>query len=229
VITGDALNAGAPSVTGLAFDPSGDLWVATPTAQKVLRYAAGALRASGSPAPVDAITNVKALRLAFDAAGNLWATADGNEVIEFAAARLVAPITTAPDVVLTAKTPAPVITPHQGPSGLAFDASNQLWVAYNGSSVVRFTPAERAASADVTPAVQITLSVVALAEGLAFDESGGLWFAYSQGKLARLAADQLAASGTITPSTVIESTSISSGDAVALYPAPANVPVFGKP
>jgi hypothetical protein len=229
IISGDALNFGAPSVGGIAFDASGNMWVAALAAKKILRYNAADLRASGSPTPVEAVTGLSTQQIAFDAAGNLWATAEGNAVVEYAAARLTSPITTAPDISITANTPSPVITNLQAPSGLAFDASNQLWVAYNGSTVVRFTAAERAASGDITPAVQLTLSVLALAEGLAFDEGGGLWLAYSLGKVARLGPDQLTASATVTPSTVLEATPISSGNAIALFPAPANVPVFGKP
>jgi sugar lactone lactonase YvrE len=94
---------------------------------------------------------------------------------------------------------------------------------------VRFTPAERAASATVTPALQITLDVQALADGMAFDESGGLWFAYTQGKIARLSPAQLGASGTDTPETIIASATLGSAGNVAFYPAPANLPLYAKP
>jgi sugar lactone lactonase YvrE len=230
VITGAALNEGAPGAAGLAFDAAGNLWVAAPAAGKILRWAAADLAASGSAAPSVVLGGIPgASALAFDAAGNLWTNDDANHVVEYVAARLAASTNAAPDVAVAAQTPDPVVTPQQGPRGLAFDASNNLWVDFDGGAMVRFTPAERAASATVTPAVQVTLDVLALADGMAFDESGGLWFAYTQGKIARLSAAQLGASGTVTPETIITSATLGSAGNVAFYPAPANVPLYAKP
>jgi sugar lactone lactonase YvrE len=227
-VSGAELSFGAPSVTSLAFDAKGNLWVSAPAAKKILRYDASQLTASGSPAPAASITGVEAPgALAFDAAGNLWA-ASGNAVVEYAADRLATSTSTPADVVLSAQTPAPVVTAYQSPSGLAFDAAGNLWVDYNGGALVRFTGSERAASATVTPGVQIALDVTALAEGLAFDESGGLWFAYAAGKLARLGPAQLAASAKVTPSTILTSPTVGSAGSVAFYPAPTALPLFGK-
>jgi len=227
-ISGASLSFGAPSATEIAFDDKGNLWVSAPAAKKILRFEAAQLTASGSPAPSLTITDVDAPGpLAFDASGNLWA-GSGNNVVEYTASRLGAAISSGPDVVLAAQTPPPVVTPYQSPSGLAFDAAGNLWVDYNGGAIVRFTSAERAASATVTPQVQLALDVAALAEGIAFDEAGGLWFAYSAGKIARLGPTQLTASGAVTPSTVVASPTVASAGSVAFYPAPAALPLFGK-
>ena len=227
-IGGAALSFGAPSVSAIAFDAKGNLWVSAVAAKKILRYDASQLGASGSPEPSLTITGVDSPGpLAFDAGGNLWA-GSGNSVIEYSAARLAGATSSPPEIVLGAQTPSPVVTPYQSPSGLAFDGAGNLWVDYNGGALVRFTPAERATSATVTPAVQVKLDVAALAEGVAFDEAGGLWLAYSAGKIARLAPTQLTASGTVTPSTILASPTVGSAGSVAFYPAPAALPLFGK-
>jgi sugar lactone lactonase YvrE len=219
---------GVPALAGIALDGAGNLWLAAPTDDKVHRIAAADLRATGTPANLVTISGVNAPgALAFDAAGNLWVGDGNNEVVEFAAGRLAASTTAAPDVVLTAQTPAPVVGPLTAPSGIAFDATGNMWVDFN-DTLARFTPADRTASALLTPAVQIALDVVALSQNLVFDEGGGLWLSYTAGKFARLSATQLAASGTVTPQTVITDDTIGFADQLAIYPAPAALPLFGK-
>jgi sugar lactone lactonase YvrE len=230
-ITGDLLNPGVPGATQLAFDAAGNLWVSVVTADAVYRFDAAQLRASGSPSPSVKLSGVDGPgALAFDAAGNLWiAEAGKSRVLEYTAARLASSTSDPPDVALSAQSPLPVVVNHQSPLGLAFDSANNLWVNYNGGAFVRFAPAERTASATLTPALQIELAVDALAEGLAFDESGGLWFAYAQGQLARFSAAQLAVTGKQSPETILSSPTLHSANAIALYPAAATLPLFGKP
>jgi streptogramin lyase len=230
-ITGDLLNPGSPGATQIAFDAAGNLWVSVVTADAVFRFDAAQLRTSGSPTPPVKVSGVQGPgALAFDAAGNLWVAEGGSSrVLEYAASRLSASTSDPADVALSAQTPSPVIVNHQAPLGIAFDASNNLWVNYNGGAFVRFAPAERAATATVTPALQIELAVDALAEGIVFDDAGGMWFAYAQGQLARFTPAQLAVTGKQAPETILTSANVKSANAVAFYPAAANLPVFGKP
>ena len=105
--------------SGVAFDSSGNMWVADQISNVVVAYTPAQLGSGGSPAPAitlsgPALKSVYAL--AFDAAGNLWAaTIRGNTIIEFSASQLK-----------TSGTPSPVVTIADGPSGapngLAFDA-----------------------------------------------------------------------------------------------------------
>ena len=220
---------GVPAISAIAFDSAGNLWVSALADNKVHRIAAADLRATGTPANLVTISGLAGpASLAFDATGNLWIAEGGaGDVVEFALPRLAASTTAAPDVVLTAQTPAPVVGPLAAPSGIAFDAAGNMWVDFN-DTIARFTVADRAATALVTPAIQIVLDVAALSENLTFDESGGLWFSYSAGKFARLSAEQLAASGTIVPATVISVATLGSASQIAIYPAPAALPIFGK-
>ncbi len=71
-------------------------------------------------------------------------------------------------------TPAIVLTANagslDGPAGLAFDASGDLWIANMlNNSVVEFTPAQIAASGDPAPATVITGSSLSAPFGIAFD------------------------------------------------------------
>lgn len=230
-IAGEALTPGIPGASQIAFDATGNLWVSVVAGDAVLRYDAAQLRTSGSPVPSVKISGVKgAGALAFDAAGNLWIAETGtSRVVEYMASRLNSSTSEPADVALLAESPPPVTVGYQSPLGLAFDAANNLWVNYNGGTFVRFTQADRVTTATLTPEIQIDLAVDALAEGIAFDESGGLWFAYAAGKIARLAPLQLAASSKATPETVLTSPSVNYGNSVAFYPAPATLPLFGKP
>jgi sugar lactone lactonase YvrE len=227
-IEGAILNEGIPGASGLALDRDGNLWVAVTTSGKILRYDAAAITASGSPAPSVILSGAQGpSALAFDAAGNLWVgELKANRVSKWASARLSASSSDPPDVSLKAQTPPPVTTNLQRPAGLAFDATDGLWVNWNGL-VLRFTPEDRAGTGEkvLVPAVQVTLAVTALPEGIAFDEGGGLWLAYSAGKVARLSPTQLATSGRVTPETVLESGAIGAGKELAFYPAPAKLPI----
>ena len=81
-------------------------------------------------------------------------------------------------------------------------------------------------SKELTPAIQIGVSVTALPEGIALDEGGGLWFAASMGNFVRLAPDQLTTGGDKTPSTIITSADVMSAGDFAIFPAPAGLPLY---
>ncbi len=224
-----------PGASRLAFDASGNLWVSVPCANKVVRVGAAQLGASGSVTPVVEITGLNGPEgLAFDSAGNLWiANAGAKRVVKFNAVRLSAS-TSGPDLTIQSQTPSPVINTLDTDL-LAFDASGNLWVMAFGANVIyRLTSSDQSGSGTktLTPAIQVNVPVSALLEGMAFDEGGGLWITYAAGKFARLSPTQLTTSSTsgspTTPERIITSSSIGSAGALALYPAPAGLPLFHK-
>jgi hypothetical protein len=228
-LTTDILDKGAPRVTALAFDANGNLWAGIGYAKKVVKFAAEQIRTSGAPTPTVEIDNVEGPQaIAFDDAGNLWTTSDGN-VVMYAASRLTASTADPPDLSLGAQSPAPVIGPLPGALGLAFDTAKNLWVNYDGV-LVRLTPEDRSGSGDktITPSIQIKLSVTALANGLAFDESGGLWMAYERGQFIKFSAAQLTSGGDKTPNLVFDSPDLAAGGDVTIYPAPAGSPLYSR-
>ncbi|GIW34832.1 hypothetical protein [Meiothermus sp.] len=223
-----------PGPARLAFDANGNLWVSVPCANKVVRIAAAQLSASTVTPGVE-ITGLDGPEgLAFDSAGNLWiANAGAKRVVKFNASRLNAS-TSGPDLTIQSQTPSPVINTLDA-NLLAFDASGNLWVmAFGGNVLYRLTSSDQGGSGTktLTPAIQVSVPVSAVLEGMAFDEGGGLWITYSAGKFARLSSTQLSTSSTsgspTTPERIITSSSIGSAGALALYPAPAGLPLYHK-
>ena len=222
VLSSDAFIGGTPGPVSMAFDPKGNLWVGILYAQQVVELDASQLTATGTVAPKITLSNVDTPNaLAFDVKGNLW-IGSGDNVVEYTSSRLGASTSTPPDATIIAQTPQPVVGPLTNVLGLAFTADDKLWVDYNGT-IARI---DNLASGTVTPDIQIKTDVLGLPTGIALDEGGGMWMAYAQGKLAKLTPTQLAASGAVTPEVVITSNAIGSATMPALFPAPANLPLY---
>jgi streptogramin lyase len=230
-LKGGPLEGGFPRARALAFDPSGNLWVSVGFNDKIVRYTPAQISTSGSPTPGVELTGLNGpLGLAFDGAGNLWVAFSGEDrVARYNASRLTASSTSSPDLVIEALTPPPVIGTLSSPLGLAFDASGNLWVNFNGT-LARITPTEQQGSGSITltPAVQIGLTVTGLPEGIVFDESQNLWFALSVGEFGRLGPGQLTSSGDKTPEVMIHSPDTGYAGWFALYPAPAKLPLYHR-
>jgi sugar lactone lactonase YvrE len=220
---------GSPRSTSLAFDKEGNLWSTVGWKNEVVRFSAAQLTASGSPMPAVAISGLNGPRgLAFDKHGNLWlGNAGENQVVRYDAARLGTSTAAVADLVIVSMSPPPVIGARSNPSSLAFDMVGNLWVSYEGGMVM-LPAADLTAMGmkELTPAIQISVSVTSLPEGVAFDEGGGLWFAGSQGKFVRLGPDQLTSGGEKIPGTIITSADVMSAGDFAIFPAPAGLPLY---
>jgi len=169
------IDANGPSLVlpyALAFDASGDLWVANLTGSSVVKFTPSQLASSGSPvqsvrlgAAVGGIS--KPDGLAFDAAGNLWVANLDGSVERFDASQL----TSSGHPVAAAAIGAAGGT---NPTGLAIDASGALWVLdENGGSPAilrRFTSPD-SLSGSVSPSPDVTLTGLGEVDGgdLAFD------------------------------------------------------------
>lgn len=231
ILKGSALSAGVPGPISIAFDASGNLWTTIGFSDKVLRFSPEQIATSGSPVPEVELTGLgDPAGLAFDAAGNLWvgdSSPGASRVHKVAASSLNTSGAVTPVTSIDTQDTLPVIS-FTGPTGLAFDASGNLWVAYGTSGVVvRLTPEDQGGTGDVTltPAVQIDAGGP---KELAFDEAGNLWMGYNSGKIARLSPAQLSTSGAPTPDVVITSADLGVTYGVAVYPAPANLPLFHR-
>jgi sugar lactone lactonase YvrE len=196
----------------VAFDANGNLWVTILMSNSVVEFAASELNGDGTPAPAIAITaNAGSLNapagLTFDASGNLWvANAGSNTVVEFTASQLASSGSPTPAVTISASGQSLV-----GPSGIAFDTSGNVWVANEVvSTVVKFTPAQLAASGAPTPAVTLDPNANSISGPImiAFDAKGDLWFANGfSNTLVAFAPRQLAASGSPTPTVTLSTNS----------------------
>lgn len=222
----------SPPVAAIAFDKTGNLWVASPCDKKVLRVAAAQLAASGEVTPAVTIALADNPQgLAFDKMGNLWVT-DAQTLKRFDAASLAANGATAA-VTISVKTKADGTGAPLSPGFLAFDGAGDLWTSDFGGNVVYRIPSAELAGAgtkELVPPVQITIGVSALLEALAFDEGGGLWTSFSVGKFVRLAPAQLTVSSSAgapaVPDRVLSSPDMGSADGFAFYPAPATSPLY---
>ncbi len=150
------------ALNALAFDASGNLWVASNSS--VLKLAAASLAATGTVAPVASLSfpGSELNALAFDASGNLWAGGSGESgglVAEFPSNPLASGSS------LSTRSPV---------TGLAFSPSGNLWLATGNDNL------KEVAATDLP---QLSLSAVTVASGLqspgglAFDASGNLWVA----------------------------------------------------
>jgi len=181
---------------GIAFDPSGNLWVADSENSSIVEFSAPFTTGEKSSIVIgeysDGQPNATNLDepfgIAFDSAGNLWvADSIDNRVVEYAAplasgeaASLVigqSSLTSATDNVAQANM--------SGPEDVAFDQYGNLWVAdTQNSRVLEFTlpfaNGEKASAVIGAPNFNSlngndTQSTVTLPEALAFDHSGDLW------------------------------------------------------
>jgi len=142
----DALIAGLTENDGLAFDRSGNLWVAG--GPSIARYDAARLgETTAEPADLllsvaDDIAGLKASNLTFDKAGNLWGTDFGaNHVFQIADGDLAG--TGERAVVANVSIEIGVTALLNQP---AFDDGNGLWLGLNAGFIGRFSPEQLGSS-----------------------------------------------------------------------------------
>ena len=156
---------------GLAFDRSGDLWVANNSANTLVEFTPSQIAASGAPVPTvvvsDTLNSLDApYSLAFDASGNLWTTNfSANTVTGFEPNQLAASGQPLPMTTLSASAGS-----IQGPTGLAFDASGDLWVSnFTSNTVVEISASIVDDTGSPVPAAIINGPSLGSPFGIAFD------------------------------------------------------------
>lgn len=240
VLAADLAASGSPeasvSLTGLgtafalAFDPAGNLWLLRSDSGDLVMLTPDQIAGDGSPIPIVSIGSASLLNpggIAFDAAGNLWVTNIGNStVVMFSSAQLAASGDLVPAVTIGANAGS-----LDAPIGIAFDVAGNLWVANAvGATVVRYTPAQLAASGTPVPNVTLGSDGSSLANplGLAFDNGGNLWVANRTvvgSSLEMIAAAQLSATGAPTPVTTIDGFERTNTSGIAFSPPPEGLPI----
>jgi sugar lactone lactonase YvrE len=185
---------------GLAFDRSGNLWVANTSVSTVVEYGHRQLAKSGAPTPEVTISNNSfnaPFGLAFDSAGDLWVADNAQQgspaVYEYAKSELAE---AAPAPRLTISMPLSPLGDDTR-SGLTFDSAGNLWLVNSaGNSLVEFTKRELSRPAP-KPSVTISSSAandLNAPDDLVFDSAGDAWVAntggntvveFSKGKLAK--------------------------------------------
>ncbi|MFT3711824.1 MAG: hypothetical protein QM817_29650 [Archangium sp.] len=227
-------NSCAPDFVALAFDRTGNLWVASQCASKVFQIAAADLNnAVVTPRATLSRELTAPHALAFDAAGNLW-VADELRILRFDAATLGSSDVIPTRTLRLKVSSDPMNADLHSIGSLAFDRDGALWTHDFGlNRLLRVAPTSLAGSgaASVEPAARIELEVLALVEGLAFDEAGGLWAAGANGAFRRFSAAQLATStqpGQPAMSDKLIATYPGSVTSIATFPAPSWSPLFAN-
>ena len=149
--------------------------------------------------------------LTFDASGDLWASNSRNgpdgSVVEFTRSQLAASGSPTPAVTISSNG-----TNINGPYGLTFDSSGNLWVSnYGGNTVVEFAANQLGTSGATTPAVTLTMPGTAPTtcgpNGATFDASGNLRVpCYNLSEVLKITKASLGSTGTPTPAVTLTAT-----------------------
>jgi streptogramin lyase len=140
------------------FDRAGNLWITNRHANNVVEFTPAQLAGSGNPLPNITISSIHRILYNpytpdFDSSGNLWVTNQfGNSIVEYTPAQLSGSGSPIPNITISADKRS-----LDGPVGLVFDSSGDLWVAnYVIDTVVEYTPAQLASTGNPVPAVTIS-------------------------------------------------------------------------
>jgi hypothetical protein len=185
------ITAGVDGPNDIAFDSSGDLWVANYSNNTVTEFSKAEL-AKASPVPTVTISVVAPSSDAFSPSGDLW-VGSGDTVIEFTNAQLK-----------TSGSPKPVVTLGYRECSIAFDSSGDLWQGSGDIFAYEWTNAQLAESG--SPAPRVTISSTSLAEPCrpTFDSAGDMWAAnYTGNTVVEFTKAQLAESGSPRPRVTI--------------------------
>lgn len=240
VLSGSSIDDGSvPGPADLAFDRNDSLWLVHLAGDRVMRFDAAEIAATGEPTPAITVSGPSLAgpqSIALDTQGNLWVSGDSMAIVKYDAARLATDVTDAADLEVHGLTPEPVVGPLGGAAALAFDGAGNLWAAHFAANVIaRYTPRELEDAADpdpeegepgdVTPVVQVRVPVDILLDDIAIDEEGAIWLTGAAGQIDRLSPLQLRAAGDATPATILSPTGLAYGAGLAFYPGPSGTPI----
>jgi hypothetical protein len=216
---------GAPQ--GVVFDAFGDLWVidggtvstggtVKPALYEFTPAQLAALGTTNNPNPHVTINSADFTfpqQAVFDASGNLWVSDNGsNAVFVFTPSQLASSNSNAsPNITITSN-PA-----FNGPLGIAFDATGDLWIANNATTTIfEFKAANLpATSSTVSLTPDVTLSddgngSIQAPWALIFDADGDLWSsnANAPNTIVEFMKSSLIATGSPTPAVTLSPTNV---------------------
>lgn len=153
----------------MAFDPNGNLWISDLAGSSLVRMSAAKLATGGTQA-ADVVVSDSSGALGFprsvavDTAGNLWAGAGNQTLVEYG-----------PGVTAASGSPSPSHVFHPAGVGtayrLTFDASGELWVTDPVAGQLSIFPASLLASTALGVAPSSVVGALPGAQGMSFDPS----------------------------------------------------------
>jgi sugar lactone lactonase YvrE len=213
----------------LAFDPTGNLWITVPCANKVVRLTPSELAASGDVTPAVELRGVAApSSVAFDFDGNLWVAA--GDLAMYRASKL-GETRDAPDqTIAIAATGAASAA---SASNLAFDKLGNLWVTVTANyhlAWLRAIDLVGTGARSVAPAHYMYLGGLAEPSGLAIDDAGLVWFAYTRTRVGAVAASSTdttkSSPDPTVPAIIVHSADMWLAGGILFYPAAAGLPLY---
>ncbi len=174
---------------GLAFDPSGGLWIASdggyhrgPPAITGYRAAQLSQKNPAASVVIDSSSFSDLGGITFDASGNLWVADSNSNVLEFSAQQLSSGGSLSPNL---------IVQSDYHPFDLVFNSSGDLWVSYPPSygmpigagGLELFAANDLTGSGMITPTPLVTITPVlpcspfsiCNVHGEALDSAGDLW------------------------------------------------------
>lgn len=148
---------------GLAFDATGNLWVAGFDVPMTYEFSSAALAAGGTVLPADSLVSAYLAHgsgLAFDPGGNLWLGTEFGYVVGYTSAQLA---DTARGQPTFAQTGASRV------DHIAFDNAGNLWMATETPDVLMLSPSQLASGNIVPAARTLTVASGERTFGLGFD------------------------------------------------------------
>lgn len=159
---------------------SHQLWFTSTNGEQLVGSAAGEdLLASGDVEPVAQFQGAASLitqnSIAFDAAGNMWSSANDGQILFRAEPSLGATGDGEPSRILDLSAICEGIIPCTA-AGLAFDAAGNLWLGI-ANRIVMIARGDLGGVGATEPTVTIASDEIDAVEALAFDSEGNLWAA----------------------------------------------------
>ena len=181
---------------GIAFDPSGNLWVSNGGNSSVVEFTRGELARSGSPRPRVSLANPNLCSVSFDGAGNLWEGSTGDLVSEWTKDELGRSGSPAPRVSISSHKLAAPCRP-------TFDRRGNLWVA-GGDNAVEWSKEELSRSGSPEPKITVSSRFLVAPGAVAVDTTGNLWVpSAGVNAVLEFTRSQLHKSGSPLPAAVI--------------------------
>jgi len=213
----------AISPEGLAFDATGDLWVAGGTA--VVEYSAASLHDNPSPARTMAASSLidGPDSLAFDQAGDLWVASYNNRMlVEYSTRSLSSSHPRASRQIQ--------LSPGVAPYAIAFDPRGDLWVASRNDTVVEYAASTLGTTNVPSATLNMSSFISGGVTGIAFDSQGNLWASavgssnagQPEGIVYEYAASTLGTTNTPASHLVASSSSNPGTWALAFFPPSSN-------